>query len=40
MLKRWLRHAKNLFHKRKRSGKGLVDCEVGNEKGSVDLIEC
>jgi hypothetical protein len=39
-LKRWLRHAENLSHKGKRSGKSLIDCQVGNEKGSVDLINC
>jgi hypothetical protein len=38
MLKRWMRHAKNLIHNRKRSGKSLVDFQVGNEKGLVDLI--
>jgi hypothetical protein len=40
MLKRWLRHAENLSHKGKRSGKSLIDFQVGNEKGSVDLINC
>jgi hypothetical protein len=39
-VKRWLRHAENLSHKGKRSGKGLIDFQVGNEKGSVDLINC
>jgi hypothetical protein len=40
MLKRWLRHAENLSHKGKRSGKSLIDFQVGNEKGSMDLIYC
>jgi hypothetical protein len=39
-LKRWLRHAENLSHKGKRSGKGLVDFQVSKVKGSVDLINC
>jgi hypothetical protein len=39
MLRRWLRHAENLSHKGKRSGKNLVYCQVGNEKGLVDLID-
>jgi hypothetical protein len=39
MLKRWLRHAENLGHKGKRSGKDLAGCQVGNESGSVDLIK-
>jgi hypothetical protein len=29
MLKRWLRHAENLSHKGKRSGKSLIDCPGG-----------
>jgi hypothetical protein len=40
MLKRWLGHAKNPNHKGKRSGKGLVDCQMGNQKGLMDLINC
>jgi hypothetical protein len=40
VLKRWLRHAENLSHKGKRSGKSLIDFQVGNEKGSVDLVNC
>jgi hypothetical protein len=40
VLKRWLRHAENLSHKGKRSGKGLIDFQVGNEKGSMDLVNC
>jgi hypothetical protein len=38
VLKRWLRHAETLSHKGKRSGKDLIDSQVGNEKGSVDLV--
>jgi hypothetical protein len=38
VLKRWLRHVENLSDQGKRSGRGLVDFQVGNEKGSVDLI--
>jgi hypothetical protein len=37
-LKRWLRHAENLSHKGKRSGKNLVGFQVGNEKGLMDLV--
>jgi hypothetical protein len=40
MLRRWLRHAENLSDEGKRSGKGLIGFQVGNEKGSVDLIDC
>jgi hypothetical protein len=32
VLKRWLRHAENLSHKGKRSGRGLIGFQVGNEK--------
>ena len=35
-----MRHVEDLSHKGKRSGKGLVDFQVGNGTGSVDLIEC
>jgi hypothetical protein len=38
VLKRWLRHVENLSDEGKRSGRGLVDFQVGNEKRSVDLI--
>jgi hypothetical protein len=38
VLKRWMRHIDNLTDDRKRSGRGLIDCLVGNEKRSVDLI--
>jgi hypothetical protein len=38
VLKRWLRHAENLSHKGKRSRKSLIGCQVGNEKGSMDLV--
>jgi hypothetical protein len=40
VLKRWLRHVENLSDEGKRSGRGLIDFQVGNEKGSVDLINC
>jgi hypothetical protein len=40
VLKRWLRHVENLNNEGKRSGRGLVDFQVGNEKRSVDLINC
>jgi hypothetical protein len=40
MLKRWLRHDENLNQKGKRSGKGPIGFQVGNEKGSLDLIHC
>jgi hypothetical protein len=40
MLRIWLRHVENLIDEGKRSGKGLISCQVGNEKGSVDLINC
>jgi hypothetical protein len=39
MLRRWLRHAENLSDDRRISSRGLVGCQVGNEKGSVDLID-
>jgi hypothetical protein len=38
VLKRWLRYVENLNGEGKRSGRGLVGFQVGNEKGSVDLI--
>ena len=38
MLKRWPTHVENLIDEGKRSGRSLVDCQVGNKKGSVDLI--
>jgi hypothetical protein len=38
MLNRWLRHPGNLGHEGRRSGKSLVDFQVGNEKGLIDLI--
>jgi len=40
MLRKWLRHAKNLTDEGKRYGKGLVYCQAGNEKGSLDLVNC
>jgi hypothetical protein len=40
MLRRWLRQAESLSHKGKRSGKSLIGFQVGNEKGSVDLVNC
>jgi hypothetical protein len=39
-LKRWPRKAETLSHKGKRSGKSLIDFQVGNEKGSMDLVNC
>jgi hypothetical protein len=39
ILKRWLRHVENLGHKENRSRKILIDFQVGNEKGLVDLID-
>jgi hypothetical protein len=39
MLRRWLRHAENLSDDGRRSSRGLVGCQVGNEKGSIDLID-
>jgi hypothetical protein len=39
-LKRWLSHAESFSHKGNRSGEGLIDCQVGNEKEAVGLIEC
>jgi hypothetical protein len=38
VIKRWLRHAENLSHEGKRSGKSLIDFQVGNKKGSMDLV--
>jgi hypothetical protein len=38
VLKWWLRHAKNFNGEGKRSGRGLIDFQVGNEKGSIDLV--
>jgi hypothetical protein len=38
VLKRWMSHVDNLTDDGKRSGRGLIDCQVGNEKRSVDLI--
>jgi hypothetical protein len=38
--KMWLRHAENLSNEGKRYGKGHVGCQVGNGKGSVDLVSC
>jgi hypothetical protein len=40
MLRRWLRHVENFSDEGKRSGRGLVGFQVGNEKGSMDLIYC
>jgi hypothetical protein len=39
-LKRWLRYVENLSGKGKRFGRGLVGCQEGNVKGSVDLVNC
>jgi hypothetical protein len=38
MLKRWLRHAENLIDEGKRSGRGIVDFQVGNVKRLGDLV--
>jgi len=38
VLKRWLRNVENLSNKGKRFGKGLIGCQVRNEKGLVDLV--
>jgi hypothetical protein len=38
VLKIWLRCTKNLNGEVKRSGRGLIDFQVGNEKGLIDLI--
>ena len=40
MLKRWLGHVHNLNDDEKRYDMGLIDFQVGNEKRSVDLINC
>jgi hypothetical protein len=40
VLKRWLRYVENLNGEGKRSGRGLVGCQVGNVKGSIDLVNC
>jgi hypothetical protein len=40
VLRRWLRYVENLSGKGKRSGRNLIGCQVGNVKGSVDLINC
>jgi hypothetical protein len=39
-VKRWLRHTENLSDEGKRSGKDLIDFQVGNEKRSVDILNC
>jgi hypothetical protein len=38
MLKRWLRHVDNLSDDRKGYHRGLVDCQVGNDKRSGYLL--
>jgi hypothetical protein len=40
VLNRWLRHDEKISHKGKRSRKNLIDCQVGNEKGSMDVVNC
>jgi hypothetical protein len=40
VLKRWLRYDGNLSDEGKRSGRGIVGFQVGNEKGSMDLVNC
>jgi hypothetical protein len=39
MLKRWLRHAENLSYKGKRYSKSLIDFQVVDEQGSMDLVK-
>jgi hypothetical protein len=34
------RDVENPSHEGKRSGKRLIDFQVGNEHGSVDLVKC
>jgi hypothetical protein len=38
VLKRWVRHAKNISGEGKISGKDLIDFQVRNDKGLVDFI--
>jgi len=40
VLKRWLRYAKKLSGEGKISSRGLIGFQVGNHKGSVDLVKC
>jgi hypothetical protein len=40
VLKKWLRHVGNLSGEGKRSSRGLIDCQVSNENGSVDIVKC
>jgi hypothetical protein len=40
VLKRWSRYVENLNGEGRRSGKSLIGIQVGNEKGSVDLLNC
>jgi hypothetical protein len=40
VLKRWLRYDEDISDEGKRYGKGPVGCQVGNEKGSMDLASC
>ena len=40
MLKRGMRHVDNLTNDKNRSRRGLVDCQLANEKRLVDLINC
>ena len=39
MLRRWSRHDKNLSDEGKRTDKSILGFQVGNEKGSMDLID-
>jgi hypothetical protein len=38
VLKIWLRYDENLSDEGKRSRRGPIGFQVGNEKGSVDLV--
>jgi hypothetical protein len=40
VLKRWLRYVENINGEGKRFGRGLVDFQVDDVKGSVDLMNC
>jgi hypothetical protein len=39
ILKGWLRYVENINGERKIYGMSLIGCEVGNEKGSNDLVK-
>jgi hypothetical protein len=40
VLKIWLRYVENLSGEGKRSGRDLIGFQVGNEEGSIDLVNC